>query len=109
MYTTVTLTGTHYSQKCPKVNESHIHGVAEEPERRCGCIPATTAAEPPASLVVINTEQRQRELNLVPSPDSSDHVRVAESTQNRAHADPVEPFVAAEGNDDGFHGGRRGR
>ncbi|KAM2656240.1 hypothetical protein EV1_011770 [Malus domestica] len=53
-------------------------------------------------------KQRQRELNLVPSPNSSDHVRVAESTQNRANVNPVEPLVAAEGNDDGFHGWKKG-
>ncbi|KAM1812047.1 hypothetical protein ACFX12_028613 [Malus domestica] len=33
------------------------------------------------------------------------HVRVVESPQNRTDVDPVEPLVAAEGNDDGFHRG----
>ncbi|CAB4274499.1 unnamed protein product [Prunus armeniaca] len=101
---------THYSQNSEKVNESDVHGVAEEHEGRRGRIPAATAAaaaasEPAASLVVVDAEQGERELDLVPSPYSPDQVRVAESTQDGADADPVEALVAAEGDDDGADGG----
>lgn len=104
---------TNKSKK-KKVNKSNINRLAEEHERRSGRIPATT--ESPKSLIIINTEQRERELDLIPSPHPPDPVRVtskpqsAQSTQHGPHAHHVQPLVATESHDDGAdaRGGRRG-
>lgn len=97
-----------------KVNKSNINRLAEEHERRSGRIPATS--ESPKSLIIINTEQRERELDLIPSPHPPDPVRVtskpqsAQPTQHGPHAHHVQPLVATESHDDGAdaRGGRRG-
>ncbi|PON80728.1 hypothetical protein PanWU01x14_002840 [Parasponia andersonii] len=80
-------------------NISNVHRVAKEHEGRCGRVTTTsTTAKLAKPLVVIDAEERERELDLVASPDSAaEHARVAaESTQHGADADHVEPLVPAE-------------
>ncbi len=85
--------------------KSNVDWVAEEHEG--GCWRGTTTESP---LVIINAEQRERELHLITSPDSAPYeVRVTESTQHGSYADHVEAFVAAECDDDGSYRGRRWR
>jgi hypothetical protein len=82
-----------------KINKSNVDGLAEEHEGRSG----RTTESP---LVVVDAEQRERELHLVASPDTaSDKVRVAESSQDGSDADHVEALVASEGQNDGSYGG----
>lgn len=96
-------------------NNSDVHGLAQEHERRCrGITTPAAAAEPPKPLIIVNTEQRKRELHLIPSPDSAHPVRVpefqpsAESTQYRTNTNHVEPLVATESDNNGtYAGGRR--
>lgn len=95
-----------------QTNKLYVHRFAEEPQRRSrgGRRRRGIASEATVSLVIIDAEQGERELDLIlQSPNAAERIGAIQSAEDRTEAEHVESLVAAESEDDRADGGGRRR